>query len=291
MPFITLYGDHDNRIGSHLIIHITEILYAYKNNYYIKYDMNKLKYDSSIFLKVILNFVDNYNSSFLEKDEIEYFPFSNDNFKGMDWTKTIYKSIHCVQMDFKSYWREIYPDFYNDLLKFSNYTDLPFNPKKTIAVHLRLDDVHDWCDYDGTASANHYRDIINDNTDVEKVCHIHNYNNLPNIQAPIAIERVESQIQDAKKRFPDHEVVIISSPSTKHLIHTKHRIICSDDESYDLFLLCVSNVVVLSRSSFSTSAIIFGNHERIYTPLWGQLVINGFYTNYHKNSSNFSYFH
>jgi hypothetical protein len=291
MPFITLYGDHENRIGSHLIIHICEILYAHKNKYYIKYDINKIRYKSSVFLKVLLNYIDNYNDTFIEKDEIEYFPFSNDNFKQMDWTKTIYKSIQCIKIDFKSYWREINPNFYNDLLQLSSYKELPFNPKKTIAVHLRLDDVHDWWDYDGTASANHYRDIINNNTNIDEVYHIHNYASLPNMQAPIAMERIECQIQDAKMRFPDHEVVIISSPCTKHLIRTNHRIICNDDESYDLFLLSVSNVVILSRSNFSTAVIIFGNHERIYAPLWGQLVINGFYTKYHENSSIFSFFH
>jgi hypothetical protein len=104
------------------------------------------------------------------------------------------------------------------------------------------------------------------------------------------MERIEVQIQDAKQRFPDHEVVIISSPSTQHLIHSNYRVICNKDESLDLFLLSIADVIILSRSTFALSSVIFGNHTRIYAPLWGQMVYYGFYTKYHKNSKIFSFF-
>lgn len=293
MTFITLHGEFNDRLGAHLLFYLNQIYYAYYHRYFIKYDIETLPYRSSLFVKILLKFVDRYNESLKKTEgeqEEEVFPFPKG--EEIEWSKTMYRTMQYIQIDFQAFFKKIYPTIFTDLLHLSPYTtDLPFNPKKTIAVHLRLDDVHDWWDYDGTASANYYRDLVNNNVSMENMYHVHNYGQYPNIQAPIPMERIEVQIQDAKQRFPDHEVVIISSPSTQHLIQTNYRVICNIDESLDLFLLSIANVVILSRSSFSLSSIIFGNHQRIYAPLWGQMVYYGFYTKYHKNSEIFSYFH
>ena len=288
MPFITLHGEFDDRLGAHLMFYLNQIFYAYYHRYRIKYDIDTLQYRSSLFVKILLNYIDIYNES-LEKTEndLEVFPFPKA--EHIEWSKTMYKTIQCIQMDFQSFWREIHPI---DLLRQSPYPEnILFDPKKTIAVHLRLDDVHDWWDYDGTASANYYRDLVNNDVSMDNMYHVHNYGKYPNIQAPIAMERIHSQIKDAKERFPDHEVVIISSPSTQHLIQTNYRVICNADESLDLLLLSIADVIILSRSTFSLSSIVFGNHRHIYAPLWGQMVYYGFYTKHHKNSEIFSYFH
>jgi hypothetical protein len=293
MPFIILHGEHDDRLGAHLLFYLNQIFYAYHHRYSIKYDIVTLPYASSLFVKILLNFIDGYNESLpkLEGEQQEVFPFPKKEV--IEWSKTMYRTMQCIQMDFQGFWREIYPNVFTDLLHFSTYADLdlPFHPKKTIAVHLRLDDVHDWEDYNGTASANYYRDLVNNNVPIDYMYHVHYYEEYPNIQAPIAMERIEVQIQDAKQRFPDHEVVIISSPSTQHLIQTNYRVICNTDESLDLFLLSIADVIILSRSSFSLSSIIFGNHRRIYAPLWGQMVYYGFYTKHHTNTDIFSYFY
>lgn len=301
MTFITLHGEHDDRLGAHLLFYLNQIFYAYHHRYFIKYDIATLPYASSLFVKNLLKFVDTYNPSLsTTENDIEVFPFpkteGEETFpfpKGeqIEWAKTMYRTIQCIQMDFQGFLKKIYPTIYTDLLHFSNYEPILFHPKKTIAVHLRLDDVHDWWDYNGTASANYYRDLVNGDVSMDNMYHVHNYGQYPNIQAPIPMERIEVQIQDAKQRFPDHEVVIISSPSTQHLIQTNYRVICNTDESLDLFLLSIADVVILSRSSFSLSSIIFGNHRRIYAPLWGQMVYYGFYTKHHKNTDIFSYFY
>jgi hypothetical protein len=290
MHFITLYGEHGDRLGAHLFFYLNQVFYAYHHRYSIKCDVETLPYKCSLFVKIILNYIDKYNQS-LEKteDDYEVFPFSKE--QGLDWCKTMYRTMQYIQMDFQSFWKEIYPTVYNDLLHLNTYDQIPFNPKKTIAVHLRLDDVHDWWDYNGTASANYYRDLVNSDVSIDQMYHIHNYGQYPNIQSPIPLERIEVQIQDAKDRFPDHEVVIISSPSTQHLIQTNYRVICNTDESFDLFLLTIADVVILSRSTFALSSVVFGNHQRIYAPLWGQIVYQGFYTKYHKNPNVFSFFY
>lgn len=290
MPFITLHGEHDDRLGAHLMFYLNQIFYAYYRGYAIKYDLETLPYRSSLFVKILLNFIDTYSQS-LEKMETDFEVFPFPKGEVIEWCKTMYRTIQCIQMDFHSFLTDIYPTVYTDLLHSTTYNQIPFNPKKTIAVHLRLDDVHDWWDYDGTASANYYRDLVNNDVSIDNMYHIHNYGQYPNIQAPIPMERIEVQIQDAKMRFPDHEVVIISSPITQHLIQTNYRVICNADESLDLFLLSIADVIILSRSTFAISSVVFGNHTRIYAPLWGQVVYYGFYTKNHKNTDMFSFFH
>lgn len=287
MPFITLHGEPGNRLGAHIMSYLNQIFYAHKNQYEIRYHRNEFPFLASPFIQLMLRFVDQYNSSFrelgndLEKEEV--FPQAN-----LDWSKMFYKTLNIIRTDFAAYWREIYPEVCSDC--FTPEFSIPFDPKKTIAVHLRLDDVHDWWDYNGTTSANYYRDLIQRDASIDEMSHVHAYGTYPNIQAPIHVNRIEIQIQDAKQRYPDHEVVIISSPKTRDLIQSSYRVICNDDESHDLFLLCVSDVVILSRSTFAICSLIFGNHSRVYAPLWGQFTYYGFYTKYHRDSEHFSYF-
>jgi len=287
MPFITLHGEPGNRLGSHIISYLNQIFHAHSSHYYIRYDLTKLPYGKSPFVALILSFVDRYNL-----DSCDYFD-NNEVFPQLhlDWSKKMYQTLTKIKMDFAAYAREIYPEIYSDCFSSisSNYS-VPLDPKKTIAVHLRLDDVHDWWDYNGTASAEYYRDLIQRDASLDEMSHVHTYGEYPNIQAPIPMDRVEIQIQDAKLRYPDHEVVIISSPITRDLIQTQYRVLCNTDESHDLFLLSISDVVILSRSTFAICSVIFGNHSRVYAPLWGQWTYYGFYTKFHRDSEHFSYF-
>jgi len=287
MPFITLRGEPGNRLGSHIMSYLNQIFYAHSSHYYIRYDISNLPYAKSPFVALILSWVDRYNVNSSDYfDTMEVFPQMN-----LDWSKMMYQTIEKIKMDFAAFWREIYPEVCSDCFSsLSPRFSIPFDPKKTIAVHLRLDDVHDWWDYNGTASANYYRDLIERDASIDEMGHVHDYGNYPNIQAPIPPDRVEMQIQDAKRRYPDHEVVIISSPKTRDLIQSDYRVICNEDESHDLFLLCVSDVVILSRSTFAISSLLFGNHSRVYAPLWGQMTYYGFYTKFHRDSEHFSYF-
>ena len=287
MPFITLHGEPGNRLGAHIVSYLNQIFYAYSSHYYIRYDLTNLPYSETPFLQVILAWVDRYNSnSGLGEESTEIFPQAH-----LDWSKAMYKTMEKIRSDFAAFWREIYPEIITDCFSsISPRFSIPLDPKKTIAVHLRLDDVHDWWDYNGTASANYYRDLIQRDASLDEMSHVHTYGEYPNIQAPIPMDRVEIQIQDAKRRYPDHEVVIISSPKTRELIQTNYRVLCNEDESHDLFLLCVSDVVILSRSTFAICSLLFGNHSRVYAPLWGQLTYYGFYTKFHRDSEHFSYF-
>ena len=293
MTFIALYGDRNNRLGTHIMSYLNRVFYAYKHQFHLRYNEETLQYSSSLFVTIILRFIEKYHISIStftsSREEPKEEPKEECNVfnEKLDFSQTMYKTLTSIGIDFRSYWREMYPEIHHDLWKMAPapYTEnLPFDPKKTIAIHLRLDDVHNWWDYNGAFSAGYYRDMINRDADMQEMYHIHNYGFCPNVQAPIPYDRIQPQIDAAKQRFPEHEIVIISSPSTRDLIPLPYRVICNEDESYDLFLLSIADVVILSRSHFSISAILFGNHSHIYVPLWGQLVAYGFYTKYDRGN-------
>ena len=61
--FIYLYSRGD-RLGGHILQYISILIYAKYNNLYIHYDIDELKYTSSIFVKKLLFFVNENNTRF-----------------------------------------------------------------------------------------------------------------------------------------------------------------------------------------------------------------------------------
>ena len=161
---------------------------------------------------------------------------------------------------------------------------LPYHPKKSILVHLRLGDVKDRPDYDGSICSNHYKNRIdNDNQSIQGIATL----GYCNMQTPLARNKVDLAIMEAKQKYPEHEVIIVTAPGD-YEINYPYRCIRSDDESYDMFLLCNADVLILSRSTFSLSAAFLGIANEVWCPLWGHFVCTGLYTKY--DNSKFNYF-
>jgi hypothetical protein len=78
-----------------------------------------------------------------------------------------------------------------------------------------------------------------------------------NMQTPLAKNKVELAINQARQKYPQHEVIIVTQPGD-YKIDYPYRCICSNDENYDLYLLCNADVLILSRSTFSLSAAFLG---------------------------------
>ena len=64
-----------------------------------------------------------------------------------------------------------------------------------------------------------------------------------------------------------------------------YKTINNTDVSYDLFLLSNSKVLIGSMSTFSFSAILFGNHSYVYYPLWDHIPCFGLTTKYDKTTN------
>ena len=300
---IYLYSRGD-RLGSHLIQYLSIIIYAFYNNLYIVYDREKVNYNNdyeyegtiykqSCFVKGILNWIDNYNKRFPQKDyhskyrelnvmeyllefEIKFNKFAY--FYSCDLLIITTQVLYNINTDLISYFKKyIGKTLINEISKFvpSDF-NIPFNPKKTILVHLRLGDVKDRPDYNGEICANHYTNRIN--KDEQMIQGIRNLGYC-NMQTPLARYKVELAINQAKEKYPDHEIVIVTQPGDYNIDYP-YKCIRSEDENYDLYLLCNANVLILSRSTFSLSSIFLGNAQEIWCPLWGHFVTTGLNTKY-----------
>ena len=284
--------DRADRLGTNITIYLSRILYAHKNNIIIKFYRPKEQYrfNNSVFVKLLFDYIDIHNTKMYNqniKDDILCDTLSDDYFLGVS------NVIQNIQKDYVSYFKEF---IYEDIkLNFSNiknvYSNIPFDINKTILVHLRLDDTFNWSDYDGSICSNYYKEKIKNN----EVCH-HSFNPLNNdlfinYQGPLSTQKVENIINKAKSQFNDHEVILLTSPMSDTSQYP-YRTIKNNDESYDLYLLTLCKVVILSRSNFALASLYFNDKDKIYIPLWGHTAILGFDTIYDNNDKGiYEYFY
>lgn len=295
--YLDLFGSSD-RIGGNIIDIICQISYAVKNNLYIVYNRYSLRvynsynqsYNNSIFLQTLFDFIDEHNSQFdLNNSDIlskEFDLASPTHFEVA--TKTV---LNLNQDVFSFFKEKIYSDkFRNNLIKRANEKNyvIPFNVDKTILVHLRLEDVKSNPDYDGNICATFFKEIIESNKIATAVddFEVKKINPHCNIQSPIPFERVELTLRELSLKYPDDEIVIITNPG-ENLSHLPYRYISNNDESYDLFLLCNSKKLVLSRSNFSLTSLLFGISDESYVPVWGMTSCLGLNTTYDKTNYNY----
>ena len=302
--YIDLLGRGD-RLGANISCFIAQIIYAVHNKIYIKFDRNFIEsgdnvrfvpynqnYNNSVFISTLFDFIDIHNSRLACQDSSV-----KDNMFSIHFFELISKVTINIKQDHFSYFRKcIQPDikdiFLNKAFEKGYTNNIPFNPKKTIAVHLRLDDVRNCRDYDGRVCSQHFINIINNDIIADNNTHnqITTYYPGCNFQAPLSKEKLQLQIDAALKKYPDYEVVLITNPNENTNIFP-YRCIQNNDESLDLFLLCNSEVVILSRSTFALSCLYFGIANEIYLPVWGHSACFGLGAMNKFDESKFNYFY
>jgi hypothetical protein len=308
---IYLYSRGD-RLGSHILQYLSIIIYAFYNNLYIVYEPEKVnynndyeyegtKYRASFFVKAILKWIDNHNKKFCDKNYKEKYKNLNPmeyslNFETNFEEKSYFYScdlliittqvLYNIRLDLISYFTKYICNEMRQCINDEvphNYI-LPYQPKKTIVVHLRLGDVKDRSDYDGKCCSNHYKNRIdNDNPNIQGIASL----GYCNMQTPLSKYKVDLAILEATKKYPEHEVVIVTAPGDYNIDYP-YKCIRSEDENYDMFLLCNADVLILSRSTFALSAAFLGISREVWCPLWGHFVCTGLYTKY--DNSKFNYF-
>ena len=299
---VFLYPRGD-RLGSHIIQYVFSISYAFYYNLPIYYSPNSLKYTDSPFVKCLLNFVKKHNSSLdfninqtidtpvVQEYLLNYksifkprvYCYSNDLcLLGQLSCKTL-KSDICYYFN-----KHILPLLDLSLLlplKIStliNYKDINF--KKTIAIHLRMDDVANRSDYCGKRCSKYYRDIINyDSQELHGIVPF----DYANLQAPLCFDKLNNIISQAVTKYPTHEIIFVTSPDCKLIL--PYKMIANTDPNDDLYILQQSDVLILSRSTFAFAAAMFGNHSDVWCPLWGHFVCFGLDTKYDKSKFNYFY--
>lgn len=292
--YIELFGSSD-RLGGNLVDMISQILYAVKNKLYIKYNKDYLKvfgsynqyYNTSIFVSTLFDIIDKHNNTILNPLFSEYIELY-----APSHYEVLSRSLLNIEQDLFSYFKQnIYKEnikqSFFDKGKNKNYK-IPFNPEKTILVHHRLEDVRDRPDYDGSICANFIRNKIENGTiPTHEDLSLNDPPPAGHMQAPLSLSKIVNVVDEILKINPDHEVVMITSPN-ENISNVPYKCISSQDEFYDLFLLCNSKKLVLSRSNYALSSIFFGISEEVHIPLWGAVPSFGLYTKYDK--SKFHYF-
>ena len=174
-----------------------QFIYLKANNINIYYP-NTFNY-KSVFFKVFKKFM-NINNGSNNIKKIKNYGIRGNQMQAIIETK----------QDMVSYFRENYLDMFNNELNkyFQNYK-LPWdNNKNIICIHIRLDDVTNRSDYDGTGSANYINNLINTEN-------YQNYNRgimmkcSPDTQAPINPKKLKNLLIKLRNHYPEKEIHII----------------------------------------------------------------------------------
>jgi hypothetical protein len=280
------------RLGGNIINYICQIIYSVHNNYYIKYDKNLIRFSDSIFIELLFNYIDIYNKVYISKfNKDEFYVDSREihfvkvDIDTADFPYMMSKITQLVKYDIISYFKKnILQHLTNglDVLASAKKYSLPYDPEKTLVIHLRLEDVRNVKDYDGSICSSYYSDKINNG---ETCYYINNYEKTINQQAPLSYDKLNTQINLVLRKNPGLDIVIITNPG--ETINLPYKVIYNDDPSFDLYLLSKSKYFIMSRSTFAISALFFGSHDAVYMPLWGHVVCCGVYTKYDNCKYNY----
>ena len=277
-----------DRLGGNLSFHLASIFYAHYYNLPISYG-NGNRYRDSIFMKSLDTFINKYNKTANLENMKDFKSFKN----YPNWYSTQAQTLLAIKLDYVSYFQKyFYDEIRMNLEKYaeeSNYK-IPFDPKKTILIHLRLNDVAPgykgscrsaWPTGTDETCNNIYRDFI-DNNDFNACSRSCEYR-----QAPINKDKLMELINEAQSKYPDKEVIIVTSPNEK--IDLPYKIISNNDVSLDLYLLCNSEVIITSRSTFGFIPLLFGVAKESWVPKWCHFAMFGLTTKY-DNNNNINYY-
>jgi len=303
-----------DRLGANIFSYIIQIIMCHKKNYFI--NVNTMRYENSIFIKSIKDYILILNKNKTQKPEKKINEITNGLLTDVnEYTFSGILVNNIIQCDVFSYFKKYIFNKINKILinyAINNNYKILFDPKKTICVHLRLDDLNEnnSLDFDGEIVQEFYSNIINNNSLNKKI----NYKSLnasfykhlikKNIdirdqlkykcgflkvygfQSFINENKILKIINEILTVNADYKVIIIASPNG--IVNLPYCTIRSDDENFDLYCLCNCDKLILSRSTFALSSVFFSTASEIWIPNWGCSVMAGLNTKY--DNSNFHYY-
>jgi len=281
--YVVLFHRYD-RLGCNLISYIAQIIYAHHHGYYIKFIDNKFnysKYPNSKYYTLLLNYINNVLN--IKNDTQNCYNYGSDDEILYDCNKYdiqlfcgyVTQSIKC---DLLSYFhKHIYNDLdFKELNEFYSYLNYDFD--NSIFCHLRLDDVSNKTDYDGSICSRYYKLLLEN----DKPCHNRFYEYVNN-HSPLSKDKIITMINDAKSIYPNDKLYMVTSPISDTDFN-EYEIISNSIVDTDLFILCNSKKSILSRSMFALSSLFFSPpKEYCYLPSWGYFVTCGLNTKYDNN--------
>ena len=269
-----------DRLGGNLSSHLATIFYAHYYNLPVKYG-NDNHHKQSIFMKALETYIEKYNKNADLENKNKLLEFKNHE----NWYSLQAQTLSTIRIDYVSYFKKY---FYNELRTYlDNYAKdkkyhIPFSKQKSILIHLRLNDAKHMLKGGTPDRCNDiYKNFINNNNfeACSKICRYR--------QSPINFNHLNKLINEAKSKYKDREVIIVTNPGEK--INLPYRVISNNDVSLDLYLLCNSEVIITSRSTFGFIPLLIGIVKEAWVPKWCHFAMFGLTTKYDKNI-NYNYY-
>lgn len=292
---IPLYYSND-RLGTNILYNISSFVYAHKFNLPLLYSPNLNT--NSIFLTTFKGMTASHNKNAeINNSNLDYLlnyeSFINKYSRGifnrypseLDFYGIHYLTCTSIKQDYFSYFRNKllskYSQIIQELARSQKYK-LPFDPKKTICIHVRLGDVNTWQEGSHAECNDVFVDYLNkeDMDSCRKGCKYR--------QAPIRKDKLISLIKEAKAKYPNREIVTFTNPG--HDLGLPYRCLTSNDQDLDLYLLCQSEVLISSRSTFGMIPLLFNNLKEAWIPKWCVSAVTGLNTKFDLNSLNTTYY-
>ncbi len=320
MAFVIM--NRPDRLGSNIIGHISQIIFAKNNNYYIEQIKNTEENPSgsdlnnSIFIKTLNELINYLNKNkkktnekcinIIDKND-EYYKLNN----MYSLRKVNLNTCLKIKQDILSYFKEKYGSIVLsklDIISKENGYQINYDWKKTICLHLRLDDIYynsngrgnnSRFEYNGMYSSQYYINKINsDNnkiSEVEKIdflkniIPLHEQKKNPNItnydaQTIMNNDILKNIIKKIKEDNPEYKVLIVASPNGKIEIESDY-VVRTNDPNFDLFCMINSDILICSKSNFSLTSAFFHKGSQIYIPMWGHFASMGFKSKYDKTKN------
>lgn len=292
---IPLYHSND-RLGTNILYNISSLVYAHKFNLPLFYSPNLIS--NSIFLTPFKGMVTLHNKNAEINDSnidylLNYESFINKYSRGIFHKFPLeldfygMHSLVCttIKQDYFSYFRNKLLSKYNkiveELARFQKYKP-PFDPQKTICIHVRLGDVATWQEGSHAECNDVFVDYLNkeDTNSCRKGCKYR--------QAPIRKDKLISLIKEAKAKYPNREIITFTNPG--YDLGLPYRCFTSSDQDLDLYLLCQSEILISSRSTFGMIPLLFNNLKEAWIPKWCVSAVTGLNTKFDLNSLNINYY-
>ncbi len=293
--------DRTDRFGSNYIAKLSCYILADKFDAKL-YHKSSVKYSETMFVKLLLqnSELNNDIKTVIPIIENKY-PDNEDIFNSErtksgkeQWLHNLRCRMGLVVQElgsdiftlFNKYYKN---EMYQKLKKMAhdkNYK-LPWSSfENIICIHLRFDDQVNCKDYDGTNGAKYITNLIETKS-------IHNFisKNLHRVskdkQTPISAWKFGQLVKSLKDKYPTKTLYIVSTPNIplKHKrVIKENNIKCISNSDYelDLWILIHTDILVLSKSTYSMIAALFHQGSNIIYPKWGITASAGLGTKFDK---------
>ena len=154
-----------DRLGANLTWYIMQIIWCHKNNWFCHWLPGP--FDESLFIETIKIYLNKYNFNLGDelgdhdhKWKVEFIENSQ-----QDWPGNCMKVTKEVGLDLLTYYKRYIYDDMNEIFKsifisHPKFKSINLNFKKTIALHLRLDDVSERGPYPGKPGCEYYKNKL-----------------------------------------------------------------------------------------------------------------------------------